>query len=78
MSEIQMHMKQSLGVNTDVNPSMLPVDDGNIVYVSGHKVVIQNVDHMSQRYIPGVEGCEGITAIGLSANQKFLAVCEKS
>jgi hypothetical protein len=30
---------------------MLQLDDGHILYVSGHNIVIQNVDHMSQRYI---------------------------
>mmetsp|Transcript_17140 Transcript_17140/g.23107 ORF Transcript_17140/g.23107 Transcript_17140/m.23107 type:complete len:128 (-) Transcript_17140:3654-4037(-) len=31
-----------------------------------------------QRFIPGIEGSQGITALALSASRKFLAVCEKS
>ena len=77
-SEIQLHLKQSLGVTTEVNPGMLQLDDGHIIYVSGHNIVIQNVDHMTQRYIQGQEGCEGITALAISHNSKYLAVCEKS
>ena len=31
-----------------------------------------------QRFIPGIEGSQGITALALSQNRKFLAVCEKA
>lgn len=30
-----------------------------------------------QRFIPGIEGSQGITALALSTSRKFLAVCEK-
>lgn len=28
--------------------------------------------------LPGIEGSEGITALALSPNKKYLAVCEKA
>ena len=31
-----------------------------------------------QRYIPGIEGSQGITALAISPNKKHLAVCEQS
>ena len=40
--------------------------------------MIYRTDEKSQRFIPGLEGSEGITAMALSANKNFLAVCERS
>ena len=31
-----------------------------------------------QRFIPGIEGSQGISALALSHNRKYLAVCEKA
>jgi len=36
------------------------------------------MDDKSQKYISGIEGSEGITAMALSPAKKWLAVCERS
>lgn len=49
-----------------------------MLYPCGHNIVIYNIDDKSQKYIQGIEGSEGISAIALSYSKKFLAVAEKA
>ena len=48
------------------------------MYPCGHNIVIYNTDDKSQRYIPGIEGSDGISALAVSPTKKFLAICERS
>jgi WD40 repeat protein len=66
------------GVKSDVTNNILFVDDNYVIYPCGHNIVIYKIDDKTQRYIPGIQGSEGITALALSANKKWLAVCEKA
>ena len=94
-----------------VNPSLLAVDDSQIVYVCGHNTVIYNTETPGYRFIQGksedecgakvtichlfllqfwwliqlilvvwagVEGTQGITAMAISHNKKYLAICERA
>lgn len=55
------------------------LDDQRIIYPCGHNVVILSIgDDKAQEYIPGIEGSEGITALSLSHQKNYLAVCERS
>ena len=54
------------------------MDDQTVLYPCGHNIIIYNIDDKSQKYISGIEGSEGISALALSPSKKFLAVCEKS
>lgn len=38
--------------------------------------MIYSMENKTQKFIPGIEGSEGITAMALSHNRKHLAVCE--
>lgn len=49
-----------------------------MLYPCGHNVIMYNISERIQRYIPGIEGSQGITALALSPSKKFLAVCEQS
>ena len=63
----------------NVNPSLLTIDDNTVAYVSGHNVVMQNIAQRNNfRHIPGIEGCEGITAMAVSSDGVWLAIAEKS
>ena len=68
------------GVQPKCNPSILEInEEGDIAFVSGHNIVIQNAGHRGdQRFIQGVDGCEAITAMALHPNKKFLAVAERA
>jgi cilia- and flagella-associated protein 57 len=65
------------GFKEDVKGNLFFLDSDIVVYPCGHNIVIYRIDDRSQRFIPGLEGSEGITAMALSSSKKFLAVCEK-
>lgn len=53
------------------------LNDNEVIYVAGHNVVFYNIEDKTQRYIQGIEGTEGITALALTKSKKYLAVAEK-
>ena len=50
---INLKMRCLYGVNPQVNPSVLSIDDNQIVYVCGHNVVIYNTESKTYRFIQG-------------------------
>jgi len=60
-----------------VKNNVIYLDDNIVCYPCGHNVVIYYMTEKMQRFIPGIEGSQGITALALSPSRKFLAVCEK-
>jgi len=66
------------GLKGDVKTNIYYLDDQTVIYPCGHNVVFLNLDDKSQKYISGIEGSEGISAMALSPSKKFLAVCEKA
>ena len=64
------------GVKSDVQNSILFIDDTTLVYPCGHNIVFYSTVDKSQRFIPGIEGTEGITCINMSMSRRLLAVCE--
>lgn len=51
MLELFISLRQLYGVNPKVNPSLLAVDDSQIVYVCGHNTVIYNTETPGYRFI---------------------------
>ena len=49
-----------------------------VIYPSGHNVVIFNTEQKTQKFIPGTENTEGITAMAVSPNHKYVAVAERA
>ena len=45
--------RQLYGVNPQVNPSVLAIDDIQVAYVCGHNVVIYNTENKQYRFIQG-------------------------
>lgn len=66
------------GVKADVRNNIHYLDDNRVLYTSGHNVIIYNLSTKEQIFIPGIEGSDGITTLGLSHSHRFLAVCEKA
>ena len=58
--------------------NVLFLEDNIVAYPCGHNVVIYYMSEKMQRFIPGIEGSQGISALALSTSRKLLAVCEKS
>jgi cilia- and flagella-associated protein 57 len=65
------------GINGKIKKNLHVVEEKKLLYVVGHNVVIYNIDEKSQHFIPGTEGTEGINAISVSQNARYLAVCER-
>jgi WD40 repeat protein len=76
-SNVAVQPRFFFGVKGDVKNNVLFLDDNVVAYPCGHNVVVYYISEKMQRFIPGIEGSQGITALALSASRKFLAVCEK-
>ena len=64
------------GHKGDVRGNLFFLDNTIVCYPCGHNIVIYSMEDKTQKFIPGIEGSEGITAMALSHNRKQLAVCE--
>jgi hypothetical protein len=47
------------------------------MYTCGHNIVFYDSNTKSQRFIPGIEGTQAITSIGVNNTKKIIAVCER-
>ena len=47
-------------------------------YPVGHNITLYNIEEKTQRYIPGIEGSEAITALALTKSKRYLAVAERT
>lgn len=65
------------GINGMLSNNLHIVDEKKLLYVAGHNVIIYNIDEKSQHFISGCEGSEGINAISVSPQQRYLAICER-
>ena len=66
------------GLRGDVKDNIHFVEESTIIYPVGHTVVSYNVETKVQRFTPGSPESEGITALAVSPNKKFLAVAERA
>lgn len=57
---------------------MIAINENTFIYVCGNNIVIHNTIEKTQRYIPGIEGTQGISTFELSPCKRYLAVCERS
>ena len=53
------------------------LEDNKLVYTAGHNVVVYSTDDKSQFFYSGSEETQGITAITVSQNKKYIAICER-
>jgi cilia- and flagella-associated protein 57 len=75
-TNVAMTPKFLFGMKGDVQNSVLFLDNNTVCYPCGHNLVIYSLDDKQQRFIPGIEGSEGISALALNNTRKQLAVCE--
>lgn len=77
-SGVQLVHRHVFGFRSGVKGNMHFTDDAHLLYPAGHNTILYHSDHKTQiRVFPGSEGSEGITALALSPNRKFLVACEK-
>ena len=66
------------GIKADVKDNICYLDEQTVLYPAGSNVVIFNTEQKTQKFIPGTEKSEGITALAVSPNRKYVAVAERS
>ncbi len=67
------------GLKADVADNIFFLDDNQVVYPSGHNIVIYHLEEKTtQKAYPCIDGTEGITSMAITHNRKTLAVAEKS
>jgi hypothetical protein len=65
------------GIKADVKDNTSYFDEQTVLYAAGNNVVIFNTEQKSQKFIPGTEKSEGITALAVSPNRNDVAVAER-
>lgn len=70
--------RHTFGIKADVKDNICYLDEQTVLYPAGHNVVIFNTEQKTQRFISGTEKTEGITAIAVSPNKKYVAVAERA
>uniref|UniRef100_A0A3Q4B5Q5 EML-like second beta-propeller domain-containing protein n=1 Tax=Mola mola TaxID=94237 RepID=A0A3Q4B5Q5_MOLML len=64
------------GLRTGVRNNLCFIDDQTVVFPSGNNCVCYNTVEKSQRIIPGSEKIQGMRALAISANRRYLAMSE--
>ena len=70
--------RHAFGIKADVKDNLCYLDEQTVLYPSGHNIVVFNTEQKTQKFIPGTEGTEGITAMAVSPNRKYVAVAERA
>eukprot|EP01006_Ploeotia_vitrea_P032137 TRINITY_DN64396_c0_g1_i1.p1 TRINITY_DN64396_c0_g1~~TRINITY_DN64396_c0_g1_i1.p1 ORF type:complete len:1185 (+),score=181.09 TRINITY_DN64396_c0_g1_i1:77-3631(+) len=75
--ELRMLSKRhAFGTKADVKDNIHYIDDTTVAYPVGRNVVIYNTQANTQKFIPGGDKTEAITAMALTPNKKYIAVAE--
>ena len=70
--------RHCFGIKADVKDNICYLDEQNVIYPAGHNIVIFNAEQKTQKFIPGTDNTEGITAMAVSPNHKYVAVAERA
>ncbi|VDO59646.1 unnamed protein product [Schistosoma margrebowiei] len=71
-------LKHIFGYRTGISGSVVWLDDQTIVYPCGSNLVLYNLEQKTQKFIAGLEKSEGMTALAISPNRRYIAVSEKT
>jgi len=72
-----MELSHLFGLRGDLKNNVLYIDENTVMYPCGHTVVLFNQETRTQKFLFGTEKSEGITAIGLSQNKRYVAIAER-
>ena len=77
MSIAQAQPRHIFGLKATVAGNIAYHDEQTIVYPSGSNCILYNIDQKAQKFIPGSDKTEGMTAMAVSPNRRYIAVAEK-
>ncbi|KAK3612310.1 hypothetical protein CHS0354_011028 [Potamilus streckersoni] len=69
--------KHIFGLKPGVTGNICYHDEQTIVYPAGANCILYNIDQKSQKFIPCSDKSEGMTAIAVSPNRRYVAIAEK-
>nr|CAH8853750.1 unnamed protein product [Trichobilharzia regenti] len=72
------NLKHVFGYRTGISGSVVFSDEQTIVYPCGSNLVLYNIEQKSQKFIAGLEKSQGMTAIAISPNRRYIALAEKT
>ncbi|CAB1323901.1 unnamed protein product [Coregonus sp. 'balchen'] len=77
MSAVVAQCHYSFGLRTCVANNLCYFDEQTVIFPSGNNCVRYNIDQKWQRFIPGLERSQGMYALAISSNRRYLAVSER-
>ena len=66
------------GLKGESKNNLQYTDDNTLVYPAGRNVIVYQTEQKNQRFISGTADTDGITALAVSANKKYVAVAERA
>ncbi|XP_018422114.1 PREDICTED: cilia- and flagella-associated protein 57 isoform X1 [Nanorana parkeri] len=78
MSAIVAQSHHIFGLRSQVINNICYFDEQTVIFPSGNNCVKYNVDQKWQKFIPGSEKGQGMQALAISPNHRYLAMSEKS
>ncbi|XP_038622165.1 cilia- and flagella-associated protein 57 [Tachyglossus aculeatus] len=76
MSSVVAQSLHIFGLRSRVANNICFFDEQTIIYPAGNYCVKYNVDQKWQRFIPGSEKSQGMLALAISPNRRYLAISE--
>ncbi|KAM6948696.1 cilia- and flagella-associated protein 57-like [Aplochiton taeniatus] len=77
MASVFAQSNYIFGLRTGVANNLCYFDEQTIIFPCGNNCVRYNIDQKWQRFIPGTEKSQGMQALAISANRRYLAVSER-
>eukprot|EP01059_Diplonema_ambulator_P004009 TRINITY_DN13707_c0_g1_i1.p1 TRINITY_DN13707_c0_g1~~TRINITY_DN13707_c0_g1_i1.p1 ORF type:complete len:1204 (+),score=482.85 TRINITY_DN13707_c0_g1_i1:137-3748(+) len=74
--EPRVTRRHAFGIKADVAENIHFIDDSTAAFPIGRNVVLYNTQSNQQRFLQGSEKGEGVTAMALSSNKRYLAIAE--
>ncbi|XP_060925292.1 cilia- and flagella-associated protein 57 [Limanda limanda] len=76
MSAVVAQSHFIFGLRREVDNNVCFFDEQTVVFPCGNNCVCYNTVHRHQRFIPGSEKSQGMRALAISSNRRYLAVSE--
>lgn len=71
-----LNKRHAFGIKSDVYGCLFWLDENTLTYPVGRNVAIHNVQSNAQKFFTMADKTDGITAIALSPNKKYIAIAE--
>ncbi|KAJ3190576.1 Cilia- and flagella-associated protein 57 [Irineochytrium annulatum] len=78
MSIAAVAHRHVFGLKGDVKNNVAYLDEQTVVYPAGSNAVLVNTESKTQKFIAVSDRCEGITAMSVAANKRYLAIAERT